>query len=61
MASQALTEDKTHVPVVSEVTALASAFWRMDFLCVVACDEYGAAVLQVLFYRAEVNLVGFLN
>ena len=61
VASQALAEDETHVAVGSKVTALRSAFRRLYFLCVGACDEDGAAVLQVLFNRAEIYLVGFLN
>jgi hypothetical protein len=61
LASQMLTEDETHVFSGSKIVGLRFSFLVLDFLCVVACDEDGAAVLQVLFNRRKVDLFGFLN
>jgi hypothetical protein len=60
LASQTLAEDETDVAVRFDVAGLRFAFLRSYLLGVVAGYEDGAAVLQMLFYDAEINLCGFM-
>lgn len=56
-----LVEEKTHRFSAAAIVLLRLSFWDADFLCFFSCDKDGAAVFEVLFYLAEIDLFSFLD
>ncbi len=61
LASQMLVEEKTHRFSAAAVVCLRFRCGDADFLGCLACDEYGAAVFEVLLHCREIDLFSFLN